>query len=247
MTIACNQVGAYVVDAVPDDQRAEFHRHLAGCDHCQAEVSEFTETVAALASTVATTPPPELRASVLGSIARVRPLPPVEPAPQQPSSNVVDLDQRRTGRRGFLRWGVAAASVGVVGLGAAGSISGWRTANSRAEALAAQKELLAAPDAKLIPVELNNGGQGSYLLSRQHNRAMFVTEGMPRLPAGKVFQQWILVGARPIRDVIFGHTDEPVWLTGDVAGADNFAVTIENDGGANTPDMRNFVVDPVAV
>lgn len=69
-------VGAYVADALDDDERTVFELHLAGCESCLREVAEFTETAAELAWITEATPPPSLRASVLWEIATVRPLPP---------------------------------------------------------------------------------------------------------------------------------------------------------------------------
>lgn len=235
--IACDQVGAYVADALPEEQRDHYGVHLDGCENCRREVCEFAETAVALASLVATPAPTELRVRVLEAAARVRPLPPMD-LPTESTVNVVSLDQHRaTGRRGFLRWGVAAAAVGVVGLGASGTISGWRAAQSRSEAMAAQKRLLSAPDAKVVAIQATADLAGSYVVSKRQNRAMFVAERMPTLPAGKVFQQWTLVGgAKAISNVTFDSIDEPVWLTGDIAGAAGLAISIENTGGAQTPD-----------
>ena len=69
-------VGAYVADALDDDERTVFELHLAGCESCLREVAEFSETAAELTWLTEATPPPSLRASVLWEIATVRPLPP---------------------------------------------------------------------------------------------------------------------------------------------------------------------------
>jgi Anti-sigma-K factor rskA/Putative zinc-finger len=68
-------VGAYAVDALSADERAEFESHLAGCHVCQFEAAQFAETVAELAPLVAMTPPPALRSAVLDAIAGTRQLP----------------------------------------------------------------------------------------------------------------------------------------------------------------------------
>ena len=51
-------VGAYVADALDDDERTVFELHLAGCESCLREVAEFTETAAELAWLTEATPPP---------------------------------------------------------------------------------------------------------------------------------------------------------------------------------------------
>ncbi len=65
-------VGAYAVDALSADERAEFESHLAGCSSCQLEAAEFTETLAELSVLFATAPPPALRFAVMAAIARTR-------------------------------------------------------------------------------------------------------------------------------------------------------------------------------
>jgi anti-sigma-K factor RskA len=72
-------VGAYVADALDDDERTVFEQHLEGCENCRREVAEFTETAAELTWLSEATPPPSLRTSVLWQIATVRPLPPEQP------------------------------------------------------------------------------------------------------------------------------------------------------------------------
>jgi hypothetical protein len=73
-------VGAYVADALDDDERLVFEHHLEGCESCLREVAEFTETAAELTWLTEATPPASLRASVLWEIATVRPLPPAKTA-----------------------------------------------------------------------------------------------------------------------------------------------------------------------
>ena len=72
-------VGAYAVDAIDEQERAAFERHLAECPECRAEVASLAEAGAQLSLVSETTPPPALRAAVLAAIRTVRPLPPLEP------------------------------------------------------------------------------------------------------------------------------------------------------------------------
>ena len=81
-------VGAYVADALDDDERTVFEEHLKGCENCRREVAEFTETAAELTWLSEATPPPSLRTSVLWQNATVRPRPPEQTAetPASPAS-----------------------------------------------------------------------------------------------------------------------------------------------------------------
>ena len=61
--------GAYVVDALDDEERAAFERHLPRCLDCQAEVASLREAAALMADESAITPPASLRSSVLSGIS----------------------------------------------------------------------------------------------------------------------------------------------------------------------------------
>jgi anti-sigma-K factor RskA len=71
-------VGAYAVDAIDEQERAAFERHLAECPECRAEVASLAEAGAQLALVSETAPPPAMRDAVLAGIRTVRPLPPLE-------------------------------------------------------------------------------------------------------------------------------------------------------------------------
>ncbi|KRE54651.1 anti-sigma factor domain-containing protein [Phycicoccus sp. Soil748] len=71
-------VGAYAVDAIDEQERAAFERHLAECPECRAEVASLVEAGAHLSLVSEAVPPPGMRAAVLARIRTVRPLPPLE-------------------------------------------------------------------------------------------------------------------------------------------------------------------------
>src|SRR5689334_12699446 len=67
--------GPYVLDALPDLERAAFARHLQTCSWCTTEVEELREAAARLSAQVTAQPPRRLKAEVMGQTARVRQLP----------------------------------------------------------------------------------------------------------------------------------------------------------------------------
>src|SRR5215472_11820094 len=70
-------VGAYVVDAVEDGERAEFERHLLTCEQCRDDVRGLREATVRLAAAAAIRPRPELRQPTLQAAAVIRQLSPV--------------------------------------------------------------------------------------------------------------------------------------------------------------------------
>ena len=119
--------GAYVVDALDDDERRLFEEHLPGCLDCQAEVASLREAAALMADDAAVTPPPSLRASVLSGISTIRPLPPEveqnEPAEsEEPAlAKVVPMRSRR-----FRLATLAAAAAVLAAVGAGAVLQPWQ-------------------------------------------------------------------------------------------------------------------------
>ena len=64
-------VAPYALDALDEEERAEFERHLAGCGRCTRELAELQDTAASLAWAVeGPEPPGHLRDRILESARR---------------------------------------------------------------------------------------------------------------------------------------------------------------------------------
>ncbi|MDI3409527.1 anti-sigma factor, partial [Streptomyces cavernicola] len=140
--------GAYAMDALSDAERADFERHLAGCEACAQETAELTATTARLGLAVSVRPRPELRDEVLRRITTVR-----QETPRE--AGAATSVPRAAARRMILsRWALAAC---VAAAAAFGGVAVWqhqraedaldqaRQVEQRAEEAAA---VLAAPDAR---------------------------------------------------------------------------------------------------
>jgi hypothetical protein len=66
--------GSYAVDALTDQERDGFERHLHHCGSCDAEVRGLRETAARLAMARSLRPPPGLQDRVLAATYRTRQL-----------------------------------------------------------------------------------------------------------------------------------------------------------------------------
>jgi len=69
--------GSYALDAISDEEREEFERHLHHCPACDAEVRGLRETAARLAMARAVRPPARMEQRVLAAAYRTRQLPPL--------------------------------------------------------------------------------------------------------------------------------------------------------------------------
>ncbi|GGK34294.1 hypothetical protein GCM10010124_28630 [Pilimelia terevasa] len=235
MTDIHTLAGAYALDALDELERAAFDRHLRECAACATEVAELREAAARLADPTWSVPPPALRDRVLADIGRTRQVGPELPRPA---------------RRGAApRWRRFAAAAAVVGLATAGGAAGafaWQQrelrqeravlAATRAEA-ARMQAVMTAPDARVHGGDLAGGGRITVVVSARENLGVVVLAAPPA-EAGKVYQYWMLDGARPVSAAVLasGEHHSTRVLAG-VQGMESFGVTVEPAGGSPTPSL----------
>lgn len=227
-----NLTGAYALDALDELERARFEQHLSQCEDCRAEVAELRETAALLAETVATPPPASLRNSVLAGISQIRPLAPEVP----PATPTTGRTGPRAGRRGWVPFLVAAALALIVGVGAAVT-QPWADDAPR---LTAAEQVLQAPDAEEVFLDLGEAGRATVVRSKAEDRAVIVTEDMVPAPEGKAYQLWIMspdekftsAGLMPDR------SDQTVVLDGTAADAAAVGITVEPEKGSEQPTTK---------
>ena len=228
-------VGAYVLDAVDDLERASFERHLRDCESCRAEVAELRETTARLADNTWSVPPPRLRDNVLDEIARTRQVPP---------GDQLAADRRRGASRWRRLTAVAAAAVAAVATGTTVyAVQEQRVRSERAqaqEALALEartRAILSAPDLVVRSQDMVGGGRVSVAISKLHNAGV-VSFAAPAAPGdGRVFQLWTIPRggtAVPGPAMKVGQREMTGVLDG-LPQVAEFGVTVEPEGGSKVP------------
>lgn len=221
--------GAYVLHALSDEERVAFERHLTECPACAQEVTELAETSARLGVAVDTPPPPLLRSRVMAEISQTRQLPPLGDTTGRP---VTVLRPRRWPMWTALT--AAAASVVLAVTIAIGTIQTNRELSDELAALQASNaelgELLAAPDAEVGTAPASTGGTGILVVSRDQDRAMFMADGLPALPADRTYQLW-LVGDEVRSGGLLDPAGGPL-VAQDVGDLDAVAITVEPAGGS---------------
>lgn len=238
-------IGAYVVDALTDEERAQFEAHLETCADCQAELASLHETAALIAEPEAMEPPPSLRTNLLSAINEVRPLPPEEQADTDADSDsaeiapVVSLAQRRSVR--IFVSVAAAAAVVAVAAGVAGTMGGDDPRQTPTVTVAEQ--VLEDPQAEESLAKFGNT-KVTVTRSDDVGRAVIVTTGMKAAPAEKVYQLWFQVPGEGMVSAGLMPEDpnQPVVLQGDATRADAVGITLEPSGGSEQPTS-----DPLAV
>ncbi|MFC6020869.1 anti-sigma factor domain-containing protein [Plantactinospora solaniradicis] len=238
-------VGAYVLDAVDDVERAAFSRHLGDCASCASEVGELLETAARLADGAWSVPPPRLRTDVLAEVSRTRQVRPGgRPA--------------RDGRVVGSRWrtlSVAAVAAAVLAAGAGAvtwTVAQQRVRDERAATAAARAEterirtVLAQPDLAVRGDGLSGGGRLTVFSSPGRDAGVALLADAPPIPADRAYQLWLMDGetARPANVLAAGANGDTAVLSG-VRGRSAVAVTVEPAGGSAQPSSQPLVVVPL--
>lgn len=209
-------IGPYVLGALPELEVELLERHMATCESCRSEVEDLRPVTAAMARSVPQVEaPPELKTrlmDIVSSEATVR-----EPARERRSfwSWFSGLQPRMAAAMAV---GVLALGVVVgVGIGQLGGDSGKTTT------------VAAKIDRKLMP-------SGDASLAVKGNNGTLHLTGAPQPAAGRVYQLWYQHGKTIERGGTFrpksdGSYDADV----SVKGANAVMVTVERAGGAPAP------------
>lgn len=235
--------GAYAVDALDDIERARFEAHLEHCGDCRAEVAELRET-SVLLGIDELAPPPALRDAVLSGIDSVRPLPPLTTT--SAAAPPVPLDRARSARTRRLfgaRTLLVAASVILIAA-VSGLVVAQPWADEEVVAPTATERVLTADDAHRVQQEFPDGSVATVVVSRDEGRAVILTEDMANAPTGQVYELWLQT---PRGDMIPAglmpdQPDATVLLEGDASEATAVGITVEPDGGSDTPSSAPIAV-----
>jgi anti-sigma-K factor RskA len=224
--------GAYVVDALDDDERALFEEHLPDCADCQQEVASLREGAAVMADAVALPPPPELRDQVLAGIRTIRPLPPKPVEQTEHVAEVVPLRARFRPAR------LVAAAAAVLAIAGGGVV--WQQVaqdSSSSSTLSAADRILGAADVKHVSLSFDDGATATVFRSSREKGAVLVTRGMAAPPSGKAFELWLRDARGTMRPagLMTKPGDQKVVLKGDVADATAVGITVEPEGGSDRP------------
>lgn len=180
-----------------------------------------------------------------------RAVPGSEPPAELEPAPVDELAQRRQRRRTRVLSGLVAAMLALaVGLG--GVI--YTLVQERQAQIAQttlEQQLYAAPDAVQVNKSLPDGGQVTFVASKQLNRAVFIGTDLPD-PGQDRYQLWAGTGDPAVEDgikkivrdnqIMETESGVKVFFSGNVAGSDFLAVNLEPAG--STPDQPTN--DPLA-
>jgi len=214
-------LAAYALDALDDDERERFERHLPDCEECSEQLALLREPVAALAyAAEGPVPRKELRDRI------------IDGARAEPRAAVIKLP-RRNWALGAVAGVAAAAAALAIGLGL------W--ANSLSNSFDRERSTLffndPPPTENAIAKPLI-GANGSLIVNRSGRAAILVC-GLAGAPKTKTYEAWVITGNSPKPAGLFknGSGCSPVFLTQRVPNKALVAVTLERAGGATSPTL----------
>jgi hypothetical protein len=235
--------GAFALDALEGEaERDRFVKHMSRCPACASEVRGFREVGTALAFAAAAEPPAELRDQVLAAAARTRQMPPE-----------VSTHARPRPARSWIPWlsgAVALASIAVAvffGLAQAHTRQDLNQARAQNQAL---NLILSAPGVQVLSQATTRGGVATVVLAADRHELAVVTSGLPALPAGKVYQLWLIGKAKTTSAGLLppassGRT--PAVLATGVVKGDALGLTVEPAPGSAQPTTTPILALPLPV
>ncbi len=229
---------AYVLGALPEEERREFEEYLSAHPERQAEVQELSAVAGLLAlSPQEHEPPPELRRNIMA---------------------VVESEARRprAERPSRFAWVGELLDVRNLALGAAallvvGMFSWNMLLRGEAQDLQGRVQALQSQPQEPQMVELGGAGteEGARaeLVTLEGDRAVLVVENMPPVPEGKTYQIWVIEGDVPKPGGLFepGQDSVAAVIKHPLEGGDVVAVTVEPEGGSPKPTSEPMLAAEV--
>jgi anti-sigma-K factor RskA len=218
-------VGAYLLGALPELERQAFERHLERCPDCRSEVERLRPAAEALPrAATPLTPPPHLKTALMQVVER-----------EAGGVNGQASEQAAAPPR---RWGLRlrpaaiwATAVLLVALGIAGGYAlSQQFVDGGSRTLAAQVDETRLPRASARLVVPDDG-----------QAAVLEAKAMPSLDEGSVYQIWLERDGEVIAQSLFqvGPDGEGSGAVTDrLEAADAVMVTREPAGGSRAPTER---------
>jgi anti-sigma-K factor RskA len=237
---------AYVLGALPEEERLEVERYLAERPDLQVAVEDLGAFADLLAlSPEQQEPSPELRRRIMDTVQAEAVQTQVHPRAERRSW----LD-RLWDAVGLRDLALAGATVLVVGLFSWGMLlqGEVKDLQGRVQGLQGQVQ-----DQSQGPQMIALGGAGTEqgaraeVVTLEGDRAVLVAEDMPPVPEGKTYQIWVIKGDTPQPSGLFEPKGGSIAAVVEkpVEGADAVAVTVEPEGGSPKPTTDPMLVGEV--
>lgn len=236
---------AYVLDALPEEERRSFEEYLAAHPERQAEIDELGALAGLLAfSPEEHEPTPELRERIMEVVE-------AEAAPRRERRGSVFAGLAGyIGARGLAFGAAALLLIGLLSWnlllqGQVEDLQGQvQNSQSQVENLQAQVRDAQAQQTQTVKLSGTWVDQGAEaeVASISDDRIVLVADDLPSVPEGQTCQIWVIKGDEPEPSGLFepGATETAAPITTPIKKGDTIAVTVEPAGGSDLP-----TTDPV--
>lgn len=238
-------LGAYVLDALDDRERARVEERLSVDPDARAEVDRLAGAVdMVLAADVAEVTPP---AGLWERIAVDLPSQPVPlAAPAGPDDELASRRARRSPARIGQALVGAAAAVAFIAVGAALVSRSAETPTSLALQLQSQAEQVAEePGSRTAELTSDDTGATVTVVIGADGRGFVMPEDLPALRDDQTYQLWSLDSAEPISLGLLGSDPRVAVLTIG-AGSETLGISVEPATGSPGPTTSPVVVGTLA-
>ena len=229
---------AYVLGALPEEERLEFEQYLVAHPDLQEEVEALGTVAGLLAfSPQEQEPPPELRRRIMAT---------VEAESVHPHTSRQSWLAGLWEAVGIRDLALAAAAMLVIGLFSWSMLlqGEVRDLQGRVQSLQSQPQ---GPQMIALGGVGTKQGARAELVTLEGDRAILVAENMPPVPEGKTYQIWVIKGDTPQPSGLFEPKGDSIAavVENPVEGADAVAVTVEPKGGSKKPTTDPMLVGKV--
>ncbi|SFI78405.1 anti-sigma factor [Myroides guanonis] len=122
--------------------------------------------------------------------------------------------------------------------------------NMKLQSVALQKaeekwDMLSNPDIKAITlngVAEHTGSKAMVFWNEKTKEVYLNAENLPKVSKGMQYQLWAIVDGKPISAGLYTENSDSVTPLSIIERAQNFAITLEKEGGSESPTMENMYV-----
>jgi anti-sigma-K factor RskA len=223
---------SYALGNLSEAERREFERYLAENPSEQAEVDELSSIARLLAlAPPEQEPPARLRKHLMNQVRAEA----AESGSQGAATRTRGEGRESWARRLFgIRGAVTAAAAAILGLAV------WN--------VSLQSEVRDLRDTQMNAYELQGSGEAQTVEGKVvkigEQGAMLVATDLPELPEGKTYEMWSIDEGQPESCGTFEAGEGPAIETmgQSITEAEQFAITVEPEGGSGQPTTEPIVV-----
>lgn len=230
----------------------------------KAAFEEAQQTLENLATAQAVAPPKDLKDKIWLKIQKEQ-LPdelPIEPT-EIASKTAISIPAKKTAIEGNGPWKVLGIAASLLLLFSVGANLFWMNNRQKIEAeIAALKsekqnqqialnkiqqklDLFANPNLQLVNlkgVEKHPDTKATVFWDKNSKEVFLSADNLPQVPTGMQYQLWAIVAGKPVSAGMYTAEKDSKIALSHIVKAQAFAITLEKEGGSNTPTMENMFV-----